>query len=156
TQLTVQVNENRVTAAAVSPDGRNLAFAALGGSVFLRRMSDSSSRALDTPGGIRVGRIAWFHDGSRLLVSGSVDGNDAPGDSRSGVWILDTGGGKPRQIISSGANGIPSPDGARVAWTGADQSTLWVAAEDGSGARQIRNGGETSTFTSLIWSHDGK
>lgn len=156
TQLTVQVNENRVTAAAVSPDGRSLAFAALGGSVFLRRMSDSFSRSLNTPAGIRVDRIAWFHDGSKLLVSGSVGGNDAAGDSHPGLWILEIDGGRPREVISDGVNGVPSPDGARLALTSADRSIIWVTAADGSGSRQIRSGGETSSFTSLMWSPDSK
>jgi Tol biopolymer transport system component len=156
TQLTVQVNENRVTAAAVSPDGKTLAFAAFGGSVFLRRMSDSFSRSLNTPAGLRVDRIAWFHDESKLLVSGFVAGDDPSGDFQAGIWILPVGGGEPRKIISDGANGVPSPDGTRVALTSPDKSIVWVAATDGGGARQIHSGGQTSSFSSLIWSADSR
>jgi len=156
TQLTLQVNENRVTAAAVSPDGKNLAFAAFGGSVFLQRMSDGFSRSLSTPAGLRVDRIAWFHDGSRLLVSGSSVGDNPVGDFQAGIWILAIQGGEPRKIIADGVNGVPSPDGTRVALTSSDNSIVWVAAADGSGPRQIRSGGQTSSFSSLIWSADGK
>ncbi|HEY2016658.1 MAG TPA: protein kinase, partial [Bryobacteraceae bacterium] len=156
TQLTVQASENRVTAAAVSPDGKNLAFAAFGGSVFLRRMSDGVSRSLGTPAGIRVERIAWFHDGSRLLVSGFVANDDRSNDFHYGIWILAVGGGEPREIISDARDGVPSPDGTRVALTNVDASIVRVAAPDGSGSRQIQAGGEISTFTSLMWSPDGK
>jgi hypothetical protein len=56
-------------------------------------MSDSFGRSLKTPPAIRVERIAWFHDGSRLLVSGSVDGNDeVDNESHPGLWILDLSG----------------------------------------------------------------
>src|SRR5262249_4532604 len=129
---------------------------AFGGPVFLRRMSDGSSRSLATPVGMRVDRIAWFHDGARLLVSGAVDVNDAVDDAHPGLWILDSSGGKPHQIIAAGVNGIPSPDRAQIAWTSPDKSIIWVSAADGSGARQIRSGGETSAFTSLMWSPDSK
>ena len=156
TQLTVQVNENRVTAAAVSPDGKTLAFAAFGGSVFLRRMSDSFSRSLSTPAGLRVDRIAWFHDGSKLLISGFVEGDNPVGNFQSGMWTLAVEGGEPRKIISDGVNGVPSPDGTRVALTSSDKSIVWVAAADGKSPRQIRSGGQTSSFSSLIWSADSK
>ena len=156
TQLTLQVNENRVTAAAISPDGADLAFAAFGGSVVLRRMNDSLIRSLSTPAGLRVERIAWFHDGSKLLVSGSVMGGNPVGDFHTGIWILAVDGGQPREIVSDGINGVPSPDGTRVALTSTDKTIIWVAAADGSGPRQIRSGGQTTSFSALIWSADSK
>src|SRR5262249_41158980 len=72
-----------VTAAALSPDGQNLAFAVPGGPVQLRRMSDGSTQPLRTPGGLRVNRIAWFANGSKLLVSGLP-----LGDRQPGIWEL--------------------------------------------------------------------
>jgi hypothetical protein len=74
TELTAPVSENRVTAAAISPDGAASAFAALGDAIFLRRMSDGFSRQVNTPDGVRVNRIEWFPDASRLLMSGSMVG----------------------------------------------------------------------------------
>jgi Tol biopolymer transport system component len=155
TQLTAQVSENRVTAAAVSPDGATLAFAALGESIFLRRMSDGFSRQVDTPGGLRVTRIAWFPDGSRLLVSGSaVDGN--VGGDNPAIWVIPVAGGEPRKIVAQGKDAVPSPEGARIALTSPDESILWVVAADGSQPRQLRSGGQAGSFSSVIWSPDGK
>ena len=51
TQVTTQVHEDQITAAAISPDGKSLAFAALGGAVYLRRMSDGFTILLSTPAG---------------------------------------------------------------------------------------------------------
>src|SRR5436305_12726703 len=44
----------------------------------------------------------------------------------------------------------------RIALTSSDRSIVWVAAADGSGPRQIRSGGQTSSFSALIWSADSK
>jgi Tol biopolymer transport system component len=156
TQLTAQVPENRVEAAAISPDGKIMAFAAMGGSVLLRRMSDGFTRPLNTPEGLRVGRIAWFPDQSKLLVSGSAEASDAPGNEHPGVWVMPADGGAAVKIVDDARDGIPSPDGARVAVSSADESIVWVAAADGAGARQIRSGGQTSSFSSLVWSPAGK
>ncbi len=69
---------------------------------------------------------------------------------------MPAGGGPATKIVSDARDGVPSPDGARVAVSSADESIVWVAAADGSGARQIRNGAQTSSFSALLWSPDGK
>ena len=112
-QLTAQVSENRVVAAAISPDGQNLAFAAFRGSVFIRRMSDGASRALPTPDGLRVDRIAWFADGAKLLVSGSLGASGIPAGDHPAVWTIPADGGAVEKIVSDGKDGVPSPDGTR-------------------------------------------
>ncbi len=71
-QLTHQVNENRVTAAAISADGKTLLFATLSGAVYRRRTSDGLTQPLQMPRGLRVDRIAWFKDGSKILLEGSM------------------------------------------------------------------------------------
>src|SRR5581483_628677 len=87
-QLTTQLAENSVTASSISPDGKSLAFAALGGAVLIQRISDGFTRPLSTPEGLRVDRIAWFPDGSRLLLSGTLQGDEAIAHYRPDVWIL--------------------------------------------------------------------
>src|SRR5262245_5257464 len=83
TQTTTRASDQSVTAAALSPDGRYLAFAVSGGPLQLRRMSDGFSQALGTPAGLRVNRIAWFANGSKLLLSGSL-----AVDRQPGIWEL--------------------------------------------------------------------
>ena len=156
TQLTTQVNENRVTAAAISPDGRNLAFAAMGSSVSLRRVNDGVSRPLPTPAELRVDRIAWFSDQPRLLLSGPLQANDATEEERPAIWIMPIDGGQPDRIVAEGRDAAPSPDGKRITFTSADRSTLLVTGIDGSGRRQLRDGGSVSSYSSPVWSPDGK
>jgi eukaryotic-like serine/threonine-protein kinase len=156
-QLTTQVRENRVTAAAISPDGKNLAFAAFDGSIYLRRMNDGIILPLDTPAGLHdVDRIAWFPDGLKLLVSGSLDADGAMGHDQPGIWVMATGGGESERIFSDGKNAVPSPDGTRIALTSTDGSIIWVAGAKGSAPRRIRSGGQTGSYSSLLWSPDGK
>jgi Tol biopolymer transport system component len=150
TQLTAQVSENRVTAAAISPDGKSLAYAELGGPIVLRRMSDGFTGPVLTPTGLSVDRIAWFADGSRLLVSGSV------GDQPSGVWVIPIHDGSARRVVTEGRDAVPSPDGTRIAFTSLDGSEMWVVGVQGGAAREVRAGGSTTTFSSLIWSPDSR
>ncbi|MGH9454426.1 MAG: protein kinase domain-containing protein, partial [Terriglobia bacterium] len=150
TQLTTQVSENRVTAAAVSPDGKTLAFAALGQSIYLRRMSDGFTQPLNTPSGLNVSRIAWFANDSSLLVSGTI------GNRPSGVWVMPVRGGTPKMVIPDSKDAVPSPDGTRIAMTNLDGSEIWTAADSGGSAREVRDGGSTTSFSALIWSPDSK
>jgi Tol biopolymer transport system component len=148
-QITMQASENRVTAAALSPHGEELAFGTFGGPTYVRRMSDGFSRPLRTPRGLQVDRLAWFADSSRLLASGSID-------HRAGVWVIPLNGGAPSLIGPEGRDAVPSPDGTRIALTSADGATIGVVGVNGGTPRQIRDGGGTSWFSALFWSSDGK
>jgi Tol biopolymer transport system component len=149
-QITMQAAENTVTAAALSPNGEELAFGTLGGPTYVRRMSDGFTRPLPTPDGLQVDRIAWFADGSRLLASGMA------ADYRRGVWMIPVNGGAPSPIGPEGRDGVPSPDGTRIALTSADGTAIWVIGVNGGRPRQIRGGRGTGWFSALLWSPDGK
>ena len=153
-QLTRQVNENRVTAAAISPDGKSLLFATFSGSVYRRRMEDGLTQPLGPLKGLRVDRMVWFNDGSKILINGSTAGtldNHEPG-----VWVMSSDGGGVKQVVSGAKNGIPSPDGSRIAFTSTDGSLLSVVSTTTGEQKKIRDGGQTTSFTSLVWSPDGK
>jgi eukaryotic-like serine/threonine-protein kinase len=149
-QVTMQASENRVTAAALSPDGKLLAFAGAGEPVQLRQLTNGYSRAMLTPEGLNVVRIAWFADCSKLLVSGVSGGN------QPGIWVMPVNGGKPALVVPGGENGVPSPDGTRVAFTSGDGATIWVVEMKRGNPRQIRGGGGAGWFSALVWSPDGK
>jgi eukaryotic-like serine/threonine-protein kinase len=156
TQLTSQVHEDQVTAAAISPDGKTLAFAALGGSVYLRRMTDGFSRPLGTPAGLRVDRISWFSSQSKLLLSGSQETDGAIEHYQPGAWVMPLNGDEAVKVIENGRDAVPSPDGERIAFTSGDQSSIWLSKANGEDRRRLTNGGQSSIFTALIWSPDGR
>ncbi|MBV8866295.1 MAG: serine/threonine-protein kinase [Acidobacteriaceae bacterium] len=149
-QITTQTSENRVTAAALSPDGKTLVFGTIAGSLLVRRMSDGFTRPLRTAPGLQVGQIAWFTDGSRLLASGMA------ADHRRGVWLVPLNGGTAGLIVPEGEDGVPSPDGTRIASTSADGTIIWVTGVNGERPRQIRGGGGMNSFSALLWSPDSK
>jgi Tol biopolymer transport system component len=148
-QITMQASENRVTAAALSPNGEELAFGTFGGPTYVRRIGDGFTRAVTTPRGLQVDRLAWFADSSRLLASGTID-------RRAGVWVMPLKGGAPSLIGPESRDGVPSPDGTRIALTSADGATIEVIGVNGGKLGQIRDGGGTSWFSALLWSPDGK
>jgi hypothetical protein len=112
-------------------------------------MSDGFTRRLSTPQGLQVDRLAWFADSSRLLASGTID-------HRAGVWVVPLDGGAPSLIGPEGRDGVPSPDGTRIALTSADGTAIWVTGVNGERPRQIRGSRGTSWFSALLWSPDGK
>jgi dipeptidyl aminopeptidase/acylaminoacyl peptidase len=148
-QITMQASENRVTAGALSPNGQELAFGTFGGPMYLRRMSDGFTRPLRTPRGLQVDRLAWFADGSRLLASGTID-------HRAGVWVIPLNDGAPSLIGPEGKDGVPSPDGTRIALASADGTEISVVGVNGGKLREIRDGHGSSWFSALLWSPDGK
>jgi Tol biopolymer transport system component len=131
-QLTRQVNENRVTATALSPDGNTLLFATVGGPVYRRRMSDGNTQLLNTLKGLHVDRMVWFSDGSRILIDGSLAA--AVDKYEPGIGVMPAEGGRPEQILAGAKHGVPSPDGSRIAFTSTDGSLLLVASLTGGGA----------------------
>jgi Tol biopolymer transport system component len=148
-QVTMQASENRVTAAALSPNGEELAFATFGGPTYLRRISDGFTHPVTTPRGLLIERLSWFADSSRLLASGAIDHS-------SGVWVMPLNGEPPSLVRPESRDGVPSPDGTRIALTSQDGSTIGVIGVNGGELRRIRDGRGTSWFSALLWSPDGK
>lgn len=144
--------EKDITASALAPDGSLLAYALVGGPVYLRRMSDGNTRTLPAPPDLRASRIAWFQDGRRLLLSGTQGADGTPG-----LWVLpaDRSGPPPILVTQPGRDGVPSPDGRRIAMKSADGSAVWVMDVNGGNQHILRAAG-TNTLTSLVWSPDGK
>lgn len=70
----------------------------------------------------------------------------------SAIYLLLKDSSSPRTLSPEGANPRWSPDGARLAFTRADPSEIWVAAPDGSDARRIYR--IAGIIMSLAWSHD--
>jgi Tol biopolymer transport system component len=144
--------ETSVTAAALSPDGKLLAYAPVGGPVSIRRLADRQIRKTSEPVKVRMSRIAWFSDQKHLLISGIADWDQAPH-----VWMLAMEDTIDRPVLlpAKGRDATPSPDGARIALTSADGALIWIADRNGAIQRILREAPPNTTYSSLVWSVDG-
>src|SRR5262249_10339284 len=89
-QLTSNSFESPVTAAAISPDGKYLAYLDAAG-INLKLIDSGEMHLLPSPAGIRVDSLTWFPDGTRLLAGGWESEN-------SSIWVISILGGIPRKI----------------------------------------------------------
>jgi DNA-binding winged helix-turn-helix (wHTH) protein/Tol biopolymer transport system component len=149
-QVTTNDSEQRVTAAAISPDGKWIAYADLSG-VYLRVISGGQTLGLKMEEGFRAERIAWFPDQLKLLISGF-----SLRDANPQVWKIFINGDAPQLFRADADNGVPSPDGARVLFTRYKGVELWIVGVDGEGSRPLITERTGKVFAGAFWSADGQ
>lgn len=107
-RLTFNSAENHIDSAAISPDGRYLAYSDLAG-IHVRLLSTNEERLIPPPAGL-PGFIfwdvaSWFPDGTQLLADLTQ-----PGDERS-MWAVSVLGQSPRKLRGATFGFEVSPDG---------------------------------------------
>jgi len=146
-----------VIAAAISPDGRQLAHIrkeAGAYSIWVRQVATGSEVQVVPPQDLMIGAVDFTPDGEHLSFLRS-DNRDRPG-WRS-IFRVPTFGGEVRRVIFE-ADGLLSfsPDGQRFAFRRGllvRGAALMVANADGSGERELAIG-EGMSFPA--WSPDGR
>ncbi len=156
-KLTSNSSENSVNSAAVSPDGKYLAYSDNTG-IYLKLIRTGEVHPVLLPPSFSAHVDDWFPDGSRLLVSR----RDEPG--KAGLWSISVFGGTPHPLADDAFGGSVSPDGAQIAFLRVDVPYYlllgreqWVMRSDG--AHQIKIAGDKSdgsVFGAPTWSPDGK
>jgi Tol biopolymer transport system component len=151
-QLTSTDVENRVTAAAISPDGSQFAYADINGAIFLRSIEDKRTRLLRQEDLELVEHISWFpNQSSLLLVTRRFTANHAS------AWILSLSGGRPKLVRSTIGNASLSPDGSRLAITSSDLREIWIAdLKSGEEPKRIAIVGDAETFPVVGWAANGE
>jgi len=159
-QLTTNSSENAVSSGAISPDGRNLAYADLKG-IHIKVIKTGETRTIPQPEefeGVQVnwGIIStWVRDGTRFLANAIVPGH------RSSLWVIPAMGGAPRKLRDDAFAGSVSRDGSWVAFaskTGpVDYREMWLIRPDVGQARKLFVAAdEDSGFTGAEWSPHGQ
>jgi len=156
-QLTAATFPNPIEFGAISPDGRNLAVAAiLGASLQIRGVDSGESAPVGLPDGFEFDgpfpNVQWFPDGSRLLVSGQIHGMPS-------VWVLPTLAGGPRRILGDGEMATISPDGSQIAYirAGKTGAEIWRTGPNGEDPQLVvasDSSGSISTWA--VWSPGGR
>jgi DNA-binding winged helix-turn-helix (wHTH) protein/Tol biopolymer transport system component len=157
-QLTTNSRENPVSANAISPDGKYLAFADMKG-LHIKLTKTGEVRDIPNPAPYESTYVAWgipqnwLPDRTGFLV------NTNPPYQRLGTWVVSLLGGPPRKIRDEAAPWSVSADG-KISYTlnsgrNGDRE-IWIMDEDGQNARKILDVDENSGVSMLVWSPDGR
>jgi Tol biopolymer transport system component len=146
-QLTALPPDKAVDSAAISPDGRYLAYLDDAGLQLMsidtgetRQLPFASSETRD------IDRISWFPDGTRLLLS----------DASDVLISYSIMSGTERRLRGEAADdlfGEVSPDGSLIAFT--DQTGIWTMTATGEEVRQIIHAGPGESVGPTVWAPDG-
>ena len=160
-QLTANSPDNPVLAAAISPDGKFLAYSDANG-FHLRLISTGETKQLALPSGLAVASIfsgapetlgtplTWFPDGTRVLITATRSGEPPS------LWAVSILGGAARKLRDGAAAASVSPDGSQIAFLGDYDSGaahgIWVSTADGDDQRRIMTAQHGEHFSQVTWS----
>jgi Tol biopolymer transport system component len=124
-QLTTNSSELAVRAAAISPDGRYLAYADDSG-IHLKVIDTAETHNLSTPAGSRINKLAWFPDGHRLLASG-----ESGQPIVSSLWSISILGGLPQKLRDDGVDGSVFQNGGGIVFVSGEDKEIWQMGPGG-------------------------
>jgi Tol biopolymer transport system component/DNA-binding winged helix-turn-helix (wHTH) protein len=150
TQLTANPSDDRVRAAAISPDGKYLAFSDETG-FYLRQIGGGETHLIAVPNDFGVRDVSWFPDSVHMVVTLVKTGE------KPSLWDLSILGGTVRRINDDGSAPAVSPEGTQVAFLKGPKmrQQLWLMSANGAEPRKLV-GEEGDYFGSIAWSPDGR
>ena len=167
-QLTANGDGHRVNGAAISPDGKYLAYSDDTG-LHIKLVETGEMRTLPLPPELSASHatwlpVAWFPDSTRVLTNLEVAGK------QPSIWILSLVGDAPRKFRDDGFAQAISPDGGMIAFTAArtglgerqgefsggfGDKTIWIVGANGQSPKLLVQGDGSTGFMQVVWSPDG-
>ena len=146
-KLTTHSSDNSVSSAAISPDGKYLAYTDNTG-MYLKLIRTGETHSVPLPPDFSARLDDWFPDGSHLVVT-----REPPG--KLSLWSVSIFGGSPRLLADDGRAGSVSPDGSHIAFKRFDFGREeWVMRADGT--EQVKVAADKSSWVGQpTWSPDG-
>lgn len=157
-RITANPEEARVTGAALSADGKFLAYSDRAG-IHLRQVDSGETHLISLPNGFDAHPASWFPDGLHLLVTW-VAGPREP----TSLWDVSIVGGTPRKIANRVRWPVVSPDGSQIAfvagseanWLGREANrSIWIVQADGEKPRKVLED-PLASIGPPAWSPDGR
>ncbi|MBZ5621553.1 MAG: winged helix-turn-helix domain-containing protein [Acidobacteriia bacterium] len=149
-QLTTNSVELPLSAGAISPDGKYLAYADPAG-LHLKLLKTGETHVLPSPADLAITTVGWFPDSASLLVSGL-----AKQDSRSGIWKLSLLNEEPRKLWNDGAQAVASPDGSQIVFLTAAFRQLWLMGANGENPHAILTAKPSEGLAKPAWLPTGE
>lgn len=150
-QLTANPVDDPVVAAAISHDGRYLAFSDQSG-FYLRQIDTGETHSVPLPDGLLPGSISWFPDNDHMVLGlcGGVNRD-------SSLWEISALGGSARKLMDEGQSPAVSPDGKNIAFIAGKplHQRIWISDPDGSQLREL-SGEDGDLFGRIGWSPDSR
>ena len=149
-QLTHNPSENRLIYAAISPDGKYLAYTDTKG-LRLSVIETGEVHYVPLPEGLRthLWDVTWFPDGEKLLFTADSDTEGYM------IWVISVLGGAPRKLRSDGAFPAVSPQGLLIAFLSGNKHEIWVMGANGENPHRVLIG-KNDTYPALAWSPTGQ
>jgi Tol biopolymer transport system component len=150
-RLTGNPENDPVLSAAISPDGKYLAFADRAG-LFLRVVGTGETHPVALPGSLKTSYVNWFPDGGHVLIASTLSPTEKPS-----LWNASVFGGSPVKLADNGDHGAVSPDGAKIVFLRGEygREEIWQMQPDGQEPHKIL-GQPGDNFQSVVWSPDGR
>jgi DNA-binding winged helix-turn-helix (wHTH) protein/Tol biopolymer transport system component len=156
-KLTANSSENSVTSAAVSLEGKYLAYADATG-IYLKVVRTGETHPVPLPPNFFARVDDWFPDSSNILLSRVEE----PG--KASLWTVSVFGGSPHKLANDASGGSLSPDGTRIAFRRGELTydglwgrEEWVMRSDGTDQRKVAASKPDGSQVGMpTWSPDGK
>ena len=156
-KLTASAQDSPVFNAAISPDGKYLAYGDQQG-IHLQLVATAASQSVPLPPGIQLRTASWafgswFPDSTRFIASVSVPG------TLSAVWSIPILGGEAQKLAEVEdifGGGSVSPDGRNIAYqrlrsvSGARE--IWVMGSHGESPHRILTAENQAIISAIAWS----
>jgi Tol biopolymer transport system component len=151
-QLTTNPPEDWVRTAAISPDGKYMAYVDQSG-LLLRSIDSGEIHAIPLDfSAAGIGDMKWFPEGGKLLVT-------REGPEMGSIWAFTLFGQVKSQMLREAAE-FPaiSPDGKSMAFIGGPLWTaeeVWVSGISGEAPRKLAPAEVDQELNHPVWSPDG-
>jgi eukaryotic-like serine/threonine-protein kinase len=148
-QLTANIAENHLLTAAISPDGKYLAYSDQKGT-HLQLIQTGQMQTVAAPEQFVASNLNWLADGTGILASGEQGGRS------SSIWLISILGGSPRKLRDDAAAPVASPDGSLIAFLGDLAQGIWLMDNNGENARRVLSAPPGQLFFRVRWAPDGQ
>jgi len=164
-QLTTNSFENRVTAGAISPDGKYLAYTDAK-RIYLKAIQSGQVQTIPQPNIPGIDSMewdlgSWFPDGTRFIATmqPSPVAPLALRHQEFSGWVVPTNGNTPTKLRENALFYSVSHDGSQIAF-GANLGRfgpreIWLMDGDGSNARKLYETDKDSAICCVNWSLNG-